>query len=248
MGYKTHHNIRILTKDPEKFTAAAGDVLDLARRVGGEIAYDANEINFDADSWGGYEDDLTTLCKKHSDVIFELFTDGEDSDDKWKQRWQNDRVETVRFDFSDLNEFTEILTEEEEEKAFAKEYERYTATRKRLVEYARRRIAQVKDRISGHRGSHLDIKPLTDDGPECRVMVRVPCMTDASPVGVDGICPDGFRICGDDGEEYDLDDLSAEDIRNVVLMVEGYEKDLAAGRLAGFWDEDEETFRLRRAA
>ena len=57
-------------------------------------------------SWYDHEEDMKELSKKFPDVVFDLFGDGEESEDRWHKYFKNGRMQycPCRFEFDPYDE------------------------------------------------------------------------------------------------------------------------------------------------
>ena len=115
MGYHSNFNICILRGRTCSETIPDGK--QIFREIEDKSGYRFNSLNntdaelYDA-SWNNAVNDITSVAKKHPDVILELTVYGDDRDDMWSMRFCGEEQETSKADIV-WPEYTEILTKEE---------------------------------------------------------------------------------------------------------------------------------------
>lgn len=94
MGYLTHFSFFHIKGPEEQYQSLLQEIEDL---VGDKQVTEDETFQ---GKWYSSDEDLKELSKKYPDLVFEVFGDGEDADDKWHQFWNNGEVMTEGLEFS----------------------------------------------------------------------------------------------------------------------------------------------------
>lgn len=87
MGYYTDYE---LTANPGPGDTTPGTLAKAVAQIDGGIFEQWHTDTWTCTAkWYSQEKDMYNLSKQFPDVMFELCGDGEDSDDKWREYWQN---------------------------------------------------------------------------------------------------------------------------------------------------------------
>lgn len=93
MGYYTQYNLYVTNVgflDDEVKVAVSNAIDDLNLfDVSGSVEYGWSAY----DKWYDHDDDMLALSTRFPDVVFQLYGDGEDSEDRWMTYYKNGRCQ-----------------------------------------------------------------------------------------------------------------------------------------------------------
>ena len=239
MGYMTYYGVSVIGGSADEQNAIFKEISKAV--YGDENGASDIETGFEA-KWYDCEDDVTTISRRHPDIIIEVTGDGESSEDIWAERFRGGDTETLRFD--GLPDFKTILAPGEEEKAYDAAGRAYRKALEALRSTAIQRIRQLKDSITKEPDRHLSIELLNDSGPELVVAGTLPLShREYVPLMVGGIHDDG-DVLWTERDPVCVADMLPEDLFNLVATLEGFVRDIERGIIKGRWCEEEEWYEL----
>lgn len=103
MGYYTYYTLSVVDKGSADIDAIAYNVE--AWNLPDYCRYEEDIFQWYA-KWYEHEEDMKELSLRFPDTVFDLFGDGEDSDDFWHKYFKNGKMQCcpVRFEYDDYDE------------------------------------------------------------------------------------------------------------------------------------------------
>jgi hypothetical protein len=89
MGYYTYFSLDIIHGD--KSILDTEEFHEYFERV---TSYDYSDLEYESIKWNNHEADMTKISLAYPTTVFELYGDGEDSDDYWRQVFVNGHSKT----------------------------------------------------------------------------------------------------------------------------------------------------------
>lgn len=92
MGYYTQFSLKVLENDEHP------SLIEIFREENDHANWALEDSGDCRDSakWYDCDKDMKTFSEKHPEALFELSGVGEESDDIWKQWWQNGKCQTTK--------------------------------------------------------------------------------------------------------------------------------------------------------
>lgn len=103
MGYYTAYSLNVIDKGTADLDAIAYNVE--AWNLPDYYRYDEDNFQWYA-KWYEHEEDMKELSLKFPDTLFDLFGDGEDTEDYWHKYFKNGKMQycPVHFEYDDFDE------------------------------------------------------------------------------------------------------------------------------------------------
>ena len=83
MGYRTYHNLEVIEGDDSLIHELIVECSEAAFAI--DIDGGANTCT----RWDSMDEDMRKFSKKHPKAVFEMYGDGDDSDDHWYTYYKN---------------------------------------------------------------------------------------------------------------------------------------------------------------